>query len=153
MVGQQGAAHHKGDGTRFGPVAAGGARHLVPFERLLPVVVVVVLLVDQEGVELPLHPARQFGHAGHGVQRAAQVRLQRGAQHAFGAGVGAEQAQLAIERHHAGGEVVEDGLQVGARAIDLGHAVLHRLARVGQLLRHVREGAGQASQFVLGGQG
>ena len=68
VVGQQGSTHHQRDRAWLGPVAAGGARHLVPFEGLLPMVVVVVVLVGQKGFKLLLHPTRKFCGPRHSVQ-------------------------------------------------------------------------------------
>ena len=41
---------------------------------------------------------------------------------------------------------------MGLGALDLGQAALHQSARVGELLRHHGEGAGQSAQFVAGGE-
>src|SRR6218665_885075 len=54
-----------------------------------------------------------------------------------------------VEHDDRGGEVVQNGLQVGARCIDLAHALLDGLPGVGQLLGHQRKRPGQPAKLVL----
>jgi hypothetical protein len=105
--------------------------------------------LGQVVVELRLHGGAEASTPGHRRQRLALVRRQRHAQDAGGARVGRLDAALLVQHDHAGGEVVQDGLQVGARRIHLAHALLDGRARVGQLLRHVGERPRQAAEFVL----
>ena len=95
---------------------------------------------------------REGLQARHLVEPPAAVGRQRQPQDARGAGVDGVDAALAVEHDHAGGQVVEDGLQVGARALDLPHAALHQRARLGELLGHVGERARQAAELVARGE-
>ncbi len=109
-------------------------------------------LVGQETFELLKHCRGKRLQPGHGGQRLAHVHVERRAQDARGAGVDALQSPLLVEHHHAGGEVVQDGLQVVACGVHLLHALLHGGARVRQVLRHEREGAGETGEFVARGE-
>ncbi len=57
----------------------------------------------------------------------------------------------AVEHDHAGGQAVEDGLQMRARALQLRHAALHFFARMAELLGHVGKAARQAADLVARG--
>mmetsp|Transcript_53686 Transcript_53686/g.126315 ORF Transcript_53686/g.126315 Transcript_53686/m.126315 type:complete len:732 (-) Transcript_53686:1050-3245(-) len=120
-------------------------------EGLLPELAVHVAL-GRVGAEVLLEAGieggRELGQPGHLGQRPADIGRQRQAQDARGARVHGLKRPGRVEHEHAGREVVEDGLQMGAGALQLGHAALHLLARVGQLPRHVGEGARQPTQFV-----
>ena len=82
--------------------------------------------------------------AGHFVEAPAAVGRQRQAQDARRPRVHGVDAAVAVEHDHAGRQVVEDGLQVGARAFELGHAALHQRARLGQLRRSCRRTSASA---------
>ena len=87
--------------------------------------------------------------AGHFAERLAPVVGQGRLQDARGTGVAGLDVAPDVQHDHACGEVVQDGLKVGARRVDLAHAVLHRRPGIGELLRHVGKRAGQPAQFVL----
>jgi hypothetical protein len=78
------------------------------------------------------------------------VGRQRQAQDPGGAGIGDVDAALAVEHDHAGAQVVEDGLQPRAGAFELAHAALHLLARLAELIGHLRKGARELAQLVAG---
>jgi len=94
------------------------------------------------------HGLRKHAEAGNFIEPAAAIRRERQAKNARRAGVDRVDCAVAVEHDHARGQVVEDGLEVGARAFDLRHAFVDELARVGELLGHLGEGARQAAQLV-----
>ena len=117
-------------------------------ERILPVVALAGF--RRGGVQLEALPdgPRELLQAGHLVESPAAIGRQRQLDDARRAGVDGVDAALAVEDDHAGGQVVEDGLQVGARTFDLHDAALHEFAGFRQLLGHLRERARQAAEFV-----
>ena len=142
-LGKRGAAHQQ----HLGVALAG-----VQLEGFLPVVALAVLGAGGMQLEALPHALRKFAQLGHLVQPLPAVHRQRHAQDARGTRVDGVDVAFAVEHHHAGGQVVQDGLQPRARAFQLRHAALHRLARVGQLRRHVGEGPCQPAQLVARGE-
>ena len=124
--------------------------------------------LEREGV-LPALALGRLGVAAHGLE-ALEHGLGEGAlRHRLGqplsgdgprrqledagrARVGGVDAAVAVEHDHAGGQVVQDGLQARARGLELGDAALDLGARVGDLLRHRREGACQPTELVGRGE-
>lgn len=147
VVGQQGAARDEGDAFVEG---RGAVR--AELEGLLPVAAFVLRLVGQEALELLQHAAAKGLQSRHLGQWLAHVHGQRRVQDARRAGVDAAHTALLVEHDDTGGEVVQDGLQVVARGVHLLHALLHRGARVREVLCHVREGAREARELVARGQ-
>ncbi|MDT4844332.1 hypothetical protein FQZ97_782880 [compost metagenome] len=147
VVGQQRAACDQGDALVVAGIAVGAE-----FERLLPVAAFVRGVVGQEAVELLQHLRRKILQTDHGRQRLTQVQPQRSAQNAGRSGIDTEHAPAFVEHDHPGREVVQDGLQVFPGSVHLLHAVLHRRARIGQVLCHVGEGASQTRKLVTRGQ-
>ena len=91
----------------------------------------------------------EVAEAGHLLEPATAIGRERQAQDARRARVDGVDRTFPVEHDHAGGEVVEDRLQVGARALDLGDALVHQLARVGELLGHLGERSRQAAELVV----
>ena len=87
----------------------------IELERLLPVVQSVLLALVHVFVELLLHRAAESFEARDAGQRRAFVRRQRHAQDAGRARIGRQDVALVVQHDDTGREVVQDGLQVGAR--------------------------------------
>ena len=94
----------------------------------------------------------KFLQAGDFSQGAPPVGRHGQAQDACGAWVDDVDQAVGVEHDHTGSQVVQDGLQVGARAVEFSHAAISGAACIGQLLGHGRERSGQAAQFIFGGK-
>ena len=99
-------------------------------------------------LELLLH---RFAHLLQAVDLpqllAGQIRW-RQPQDAPCAGVGRQNRAVRVQHQHAGSQIVENGLQLRARSIQISQTAAGSLARIGQLLRHLRKRARQPAQFV-----
>ena len=113
-------------------------------ERLLPVVQAMLRLLGGEAFEFVLHVLGKFFQAFNVTQHPSFPRSQGHAQDAGGAGVGGLDDTVCVHHDHACGEVIQNSLQIRPRGVHLHHAAIERLARVGELLRHVGKRARQA---------
>ena len=104
---------------------------------------------SQVAFELGLHAAPEHVEAGHFAEHLAVVFGQRHPQNPRRTGVAGTDAALTVEHQNTGREVVQNSLQVGARGIDLAHALLNGRAGVVELLGHVGKRAREAAQFVV----
>ncbi len=125
----------------------------VQLKRLLPVVQAVVVAIAQEIVKLFLYRSGKCGQARHRRQRFARIGRHGGPQNARGAGIERQDEALRVQHHHAGSEVVQNGLQLGPRSIDRAHALRYRTLRVRNLLCHGGKGTGEPVKFIPALQG
>ena len=105
--------------------------------------------VIQHRLELGIDALGKRAQTRNLVQGFTQMRCQRQAQNPHGPRVGRKQMPLFVQHHHAGGQVVQNGLQIGACGAHLVHGLIHRGPGLKELLRHVCKGAGQAPQLVF----
>ncbi len=138
------AAHQQGLSVARPALQVVGAQ----FERILPLVALTGIRRACMQLEALHHGRPELRQARHLVEPTPAVRQQRQAQDARRSRVDGIDPSLAVEDDHAGGQVVEDGLQVHARPLELGHAAVNQPARFRELLGHGCERPRQPAQLV-----
>ena len=100
--------------------------------------------------KLGIHHGGQAAQRGQAGQGLATQGGDIAAQNMGRAGVGDYHPPLGIEHQHPGGEVVQNGLQIGAGRLHLLHPLVYGRACFQQLLGHQGKRAGQAAHLVPG---
>ena len=107
-----------------------------------------LLMLDQ-ALELLLHRLPHLMQIGNILEPVTEQLRGIDSQNAAGSRIGRQHRAIGGEQHHAGTQVVQNGLQFGTRGVQFRHAVGQRLAGIGQLLRHGGKGLRQPAQFVI----
>ena len=127
VIRQLGAAHQQGEQIL--------ARLKLQFERILPMVALAGL--GAVLIKTLAHGIGEGVQLRHFIKPAAPVVGQRQAQDAGGTRIDGDDLRLGIEDDHAGGQVVQNRLQIRACPFQISHAALDHRPRFGQLLGHV----------------
>ena len=142
VIRQLGAAHQQGEQIL--------ARLKLQFERILPMVALAGL--GAVLIKTLTHGIGEGMQLRHFVEPAAPVVGQRQAQDAGGTRIDGDDLRLGIEDDHAGGQVVQNRLQIRACAFQISDAALDHRTRFGQLLGHVGKRPCQAAELVARAQ-
>ena len=119
---------------------------------LLPIVLTRLQAVALKALELCQDLGRKGFQTRHLGEAFAHIGGHRQAQNPRRPRVGRHHPALWVQHQDPGGQVVQDGLQIGPRQAHLAHAALDCASRFKKLLGHLRKGTREPLQIVLSGE-